>query len=168
MHASGGLEAVVADGDGLLLEEVPELVLLDALLPDPPQQIKPLIQGHRRHAPGQTLGGRGSSGGGGRGCAGGSLGCRRGVHGSSGGGGAAKDSTRSWRETARRRWGGGGGRVCVREEENEMAASGCRGGGRPGFCWGLGRVIDKRGPLSSWAVVGHVYAYVSGGGQRFQ
>jgi hypothetical protein len=100
VHASGGLEAVVADGHGLVLEQAPELVLLDALLPDPPQQSEPLIQGHRRHATRQILGG----GGGGRGGSGSRLVRRRGVHGSGCGGGGAKDSTRPCPETARRGW----------------------------------------------------------------
>lgn len=70
VHASGWLEAVVADGDGLVLQQAHELVLLDALLPDPPQRREPLLERHRRHGPRQIVygGGRGGDGGGGRGC----------------------------------------------------------------------------------------------------
>jgi hypothetical protein len=118
VHASRGLEAVVADGYGLVLKQSPELVLLDALLPDAPQHFEPLIQGHRRHAPRKTLGGRGS-GGRGRGRAGGCLGCRRGVHGSGGGGGSPRRLPRA---------GDARCAVCVRRWRLWSAAA--RGGGK--------------------------------------
>lgn len=70
VHASGRLEAVVADGEGLVLQQAHELVLLDALLPDPAQRLEPLLERHRRHAPRQSLHGRdrgcGRGSGGGR------------------------------------------------------------------------------------------------------
>jgi hypothetical protein len=88
VHATGGLEPVVADRDGLVLQQAHELVLLDALLPDPPQDGEPLLQAQRRNANRERIcgGDRGASRGGG------SVGSRRGVHGGGGGG---------WREARR-------------------------------------------------------------------
>jgi hypothetical protein len=91
VHATGGFEPVVADRDGLVLQQAHELVLLDALLPDPPQDGEPILQVQRRNASRERICGggvRGANGGGGR--AGGCVWSRRGVH---GGGG--------WREARR-------------------------------------------------------------------
>jgi hypothetical protein len=74
VHATGGLEPVVADRDGLVLQQAHELVLLDALLPDPPQDGEPLLQGQRRDGSCGSI----------RGGAGGCLGSWRGVHGGGG------------------------------------------------------------------------------------
>ena len=105
VHAAGGLETVVADGDGLLLQQVHELVLLDALLADPPQQLEPILEAHGRHPRGEILhGGGGGGGGGGRRGVGGAPGRLRGVHGGGDGG------------------DGGGGRRVLRQAAREEAA----------------------------------------------
>lgn len=94
MHAAGRLEAVVADGDGLVLQQAHELILLDALLPDPAQDGEPLIHAQRRDASRESIGcgGRGSCGGGGSGW--GCVGSLRGVHGGGGGGGGGREARR--------------------------------------------------------------------------
>jgi hypothetical protein len=65
VHATGGLEPVVTDGGGLVLQKPPELVGLDALLADAHQQFEPLVQGHPPNGPHEVLGGSSGSGGGG-------------------------------------------------------------------------------------------------------
>ena len=83
MHAAGGLEPVVAGGDGLLLQKPPELVGLNALLANAHQQLEPLVQGHPGHGPREVLGGgnggRRGGGIGSRGRVGGDLGSGGGV-----------------------------------------------------------------------------------------
>jgi len=44
VHAAGGLEAVVADGHRLLVQQVAQLVLLYALLAHRPAHVEPLVQ----------------------------------------------------------------------------------------------------------------------------
>jgi hypothetical protein len=61
VHATGGLEPVIVDRDGLVLQQAHELVLLDALLPDPPQDGEPLLQRQRRDASCESV--RGGAGG---------------------------------------------------------------------------------------------------------